>query len=75
MAIKLNKYLTRLQMFFVKGSTSKRSWLSLQSFFDYINETIKCEDDIYKSYQSAVSSQSKAVPPPLPGGGLLCVKL
>ena len=53
-------------MFSVKGSTSKRSWLVYNSFLTTINETLKCEDDISLSYQSADSSQSKAVPPPPP---------
>ena len=46
-------------MFSVKDSTSKRSWL--QSFFNYINDTIKCKDDIY--IYSSVSNQPIRFPP------------
>ena len=35
-------------------------------------DTIKCEDDMSFPYQPADSSQSKVVPSPPPGGGLLC---
>ena len=45
-------------MFSVKGSTSK-SLVSLQCLFEYINETIKGEDDNYIN-QSAVSNQPEA---------------
>ena len=34
-------------MFSVEGSTSKRSWLVYNPFLAAINETIKCEDDMY----------------------------
>ena len=70
--IKINKYLTGLT---VKGSTSKSSWLVNTPSLNTINDTVKCEDDISLTYQSADSSQSNANPPPPPGGGLLCFKL
>ena len=58
-------------MFFVKSSTSKRSWYSLQSFFNY-NDKIKCEDTIFLSYQCVGLSLSKADPPPPPGTVVRC---
>ena len=48
-------------MFSVKGSTSKRSWSVSIPFLTTIHDTIKCEDVISLFYQSADSSQSKAV--------------
>ena len=60
--IYINKYLTGLNMFSVKGSTSIRSWLVHNPFLTSINDTIKYEDDISLSYQSADSSRSKAFP-------------
>ena len=42
MKIYINKYLTRLLKFSVKGSTSKRSWLVYHPFLTEINEIIKC---------------------------------
>ena len=62
-------------MFSVKDSTSKRSWLVYNPFLIPIYDTTKCEDDMSLSYQSADSSQSKAVPPPPACGGPLCFKL
>ena len=52
-------------MFSVKDSTTKRSWLVYNPFLTAINNTIKCEDDIYLSHQSAGSSY---------GVGPLCFK-
>ena len=49
-------------MFSVKISTSKGSWLVYNPFLNTINDTFKCEDDIYLSDQSTDSSQSKTVP-------------
>ena len=40
-------------------------------FLTAIYDTIKCQDDMSLSDQSADSSQSMAIPPP-PGGGPLC---
>ena len=74
MQIYINKYITELQAFSVKGSTSNRSWLVYNPILTAIYDTIKCEDDISLSYQ-ADSSQSKAVLPPPPDGGPLCFKL
>ena len=42
-------------------------WLVYNTFLTAIYDTIKCEDDMSFSYQSADSSQSKTVPPPPPG--------
>ena len=58
-------------MLSAKGSTSYRSWLVHNPFVIKIYDTIKCEDDFSLSYQSADSSQSKAVPPPPPGDGVI----
>ena len=62
-------------MLSVKGSTFKRSGLVYNPFWTTINDTIKCEDDISLSYQSAYLSQSKAVPPLPSGGGPVCCAL
>ena len=48
-------------MYFVKGSTSKRSWLVYNSFLTAVNETIKCKDDMY--IYTAVSNWPIRVPP------------
>ena len=71
-----NNTLLGLTCFTVRGSASKRSWLVYNPSLTATMENIKCEDDIYKTHPSAVSSRRKDGPlSPHPGGVQLCVKL
>ena len=64
MEIYINNYLTRLLIFSVKGSTSKRSWLVYNPFLTAIYDTIKCEDGLYLTNQ--LNQVNQRLPPLLP---------
>ena len=53
----------KIESLYSYNSTFSVIMISLKSFLT----AIKCKDDNSLSYQSADSSQSKAVPPPPPG--------
>ena len=57
------------------GLTLNIKMLVYNPFLVAVYDTIKCEDSISLSYQSADSSQSKDIPPPPIGGGQLSFKL